>query len=524
MAGTRTVQDGLPARDFVTPVTVAQRLWCDASFLVQLGRSRRIRVAVMSERHICLIGVVLLAGLIAGCAGRDATSATPPARNVILFIGDGMGPSTVTAARIFAGQAEGLAGEEYSLSFERFPHLALVKTYNSNQQVADSAGTASAIATGRKTRAGVISIGPDAHRLNCEEALSNPLTSIAEIAHARGLDVGIVSTARITHATPAAFYAHSAEREWESDRYIPESAIAAGCRDIARQLVDGVPGALDIVLGGGRREFFGADHGGQRLDPEANLVHQWLTAADDRHYVSTAAELRALPAQGSVFGLFSASHMTYVAERGGDSNEPSLTEMTATAIDRLAGGDGYFLMVEGGRIDHGHHDGKPGYALVEAREFALAVETAVRRVDLSDTLILVTADHSHAFTMSGYPTRGNPILGLVVENDPSGEPNDGPALATDGKPYTTLGYANGINAVGGVPRPVPDTGIGVVYQSMVSIPYNEIDGTITYDETHGGEDVALYAIGAGSGNVSGVIEQDVVFDIMLKAWGWPASE
>lgn len=476
------------------------------------------------NRVVTLIAVVLLAGLVVGCAGQERATQAARARNVILFIGDGMGPSTVTAARIFAGQAAGLAGEEYSLSFERFPHLALVKTYNTNQQVPDSAGTASAILTGHKTRAGVISIGPAAHRRNCEEGLQNTLTTIAEIAHARGVDVGLVTTARITHATAAALYAHSPERDWESDRYMPEAAVAAGCRDIAYQLVDSAPGALDVVLGGGRREFFGADHGGERLDPQANLVHQWLTGAGDRRYVSTAAELRALPAQGTVLGLFSSSHMTYTAERGDDSTEPTLTEMTAVAIDRLAGSEGYFLLVEGGRIDHGHHDGKPGYALLETQELSLAVETAMRRVDLSETLILVTADHSHVFTMSGYPTRGNPILGLVVENDMSGEPNDGPTLAADGKPYTTLGYANGLNPVSGAPRPVPDTGMDVVYQSMLSIPYTEIYGEITYEETHGGEDVALYAVGAGAENVAGVIEQDVVFDIMMRAWGWPESE
>jgi alkaline phosphatase len=474
-------------------------------------------------RVVNFVIVVLLAALVAGCAGQEPAAQATRAKNVILFIGDGMGPSTVTAARIFAGQQKGLAGEEYSLSFERFPHLALVKTYNTNQQVSDSAGTASAILTGHKTRAGVISVGPDARRRNCEEGLANPLTTIAEIAHARGLDVGLVTTARITHATPAALYAHSPDRDWESDRYIPASAVAAGCRDIAAQLVDSAPGALDIVLGGGRREFFGADHGGVRVTAEANLVHRWLTGADGRHYVGTATELRGLPPQGAVLGLFSSSHMTYTAERN-DSSEPTLTEMTATAIDRLSGGDGYFLMVEGGRIDHGHHDGKPGYALLETQEFALAVETALQRVDLSDTLVLVTADHSHVFTISGYPTRGNPILGLVVENDESGEPNEGPTLAADGKPYTTLGYANGLNPVSGAPRPVPEIGLGVIYQSMLSIPYTEVDGEITYEETHGGEDVALYATGRGAENVAGVIEQDVVFDIMMKAWGFPESE
>lgn len=476
----------------------------------------------ISRIHSLLVLVALMVvAPIAGCAsGEPAASSPPNARNVILFIGDGMGPSTVTAARIFAGQHAGLDGEEYLLSFEKFPRLALVKTYNTDTQVSDSAGTATAIYTGRKTRAGVIAVGPEAHKRNCREGLAHPLVSIAEIAHGQGRDIGIVTTARITHATPAPLYAHSPERDWESDRYMTAADITAGCRDIARQLVDSDPGMLDVVLGGGRREFLGADHGGERRDAGANLLQEWLQAADGRHYVATAAELRGLLAGGEVLGLFSDSHMTYIAERPDDTTEPTLSEMTAAAIDRLAGGDGYFLMVEGGRIDHGHHDSKPGYALLEAQEFARAVDVAVQKADLADTLILVTADHSHAFTISGYPTRGNPILGLVVENDASGEPNDGPSLATDGKPYTTLSYANGTNAVAGRERPVPETGIHAVYQSTVTVPYAEIDGTTSYDETHGGEDVALYAIGPGSEAVSGVIEQNVIFDIMIDAFGW----
>lgn len=469
--------------------------------------------------------ILFLAAFAAGCAYQQPmTDTVPRARNVILFIGDGMGPSTVTAARIFAGQQAGLDGEEYSLAFEKFPQLALVKTYNTDTQVPDSAGTATAMYTGRKTRAGVIAVGPEARKRNCEEGLAHPLETIAEIAHARGRDVGIVTTTRITHATPASLYAHSPERDWESDRYMTGADIAAGCRDIARQLVDSAPGALDIVLGGGRREFLGVRQGGERRDPDANLVREWLQAAGDRHYVGTAEELRGLPPGGEVLGLFSDSHMTYAAERPDDTTEPTLAEMTAAAIDRLAGGDGYFLMVEGGRIDHGHHDGKPGYALLEAQEFADAVAVAVQRVDLADTLLLVTADHSHAFTISGYPTRGNPILGLVVENDSSGQPNDGPSLATDGKPYTTLGYANGTNSVSGRERPAPKTDIDTVYQSMLTVTYDEIDGTTSYDETHGGEDVALYAIGPGSGAVSGVIEQNVIFDIMMDAFGWSSAD
>ncbi|MEO0974523.1 MAG: alkaline phosphatase, partial [Pseudomonadota bacterium] len=115
---------------------------------------------------------------------------TTHAKNVIIFIGDGMGVTTVTAGRIFAGQQLGLDGESHELALESLPYTALVKTYNTNQQVPDSAGTASAMFTGVKTRAGVISVGPQAERRDCEDALAHPLTTVWEVAEARGLATG----------------------------------------------------------------------------------------------------------------------------------------------------------------------------------------------------------------------------------------------------------------------------------------------------------------------------------------------
>ena len=465
--------------------------------------------------------MLMLAALAAGCsspvpdAGRSER-----AKNVILFVGDGMGVSTVTAARIFDGQSQGLDGEAHSLSFEKFPQLALVKTYNTNQQVADSAGASTAMHTGTKTRAGVIGIGPEARRRNCKEALENRLTSIGTIAKSRGKSVGIVTTTRVTHATPAALYAHSPERDWEDDRYLSRSDLSLGCRDIAYQLAHLEATAPDVVLGGGRSVFFGSEQGGKRINPADDLVSTWLAGADNRQYITRADELASLAPNTSVLGLFSDEHLTYVAERGDDTTEPSLAEMTGAAIDRLAGDAGFFLLVEGGRIDHAHHDSKPGYAMLETQEFARAVEAALQKVDLKDTLVLVTADHSHVFTMAGYPIRGNPILGLVVGNDTAGESRNEPTLAADGKPYTTLGYANGPGAVLDGPRPSPETGLDVVYQALVPVSSRSIDGSISLDETHAGEDVALYAIGAGSQAVSGVIEQNLIFNIMMGAFGW----
>ncbi len=444
------------------------------------------------------------------------------AKNVILFIGDGMGITTVTAARIFDGQSKGMSGEENVLPFETFPNLALIKTYTANQMVADSAGSATAMNTGVKTRAGVIGIGPEADRRSCEGALAHPLTTLGELAEKMGKATGIVTTARITHATPAAVYAHAPERYWESDRFLPKADWDMGCRDIAFQLANFSSGdGIEVMFGGGRREFYGADKNGRRLAADDDLISVWVAGAGNRHYITNAEELSSLRPDEQVLGLFASSHMTYVAERESDSSEPQLAEMTAKAIDLLAThDDGYFLMVEGARIDHGHHDGIAGYALLEAQAFANAVAAALEKVDLSETLVLVTADHAHTLTIGGYTTRGNPILGLVVGNDVHGRPDEGPFIADDGLPYAVLSYANGPGGVTESPRPVPETGIDVVQQALVPLSYLEIDGHLEPQESHGGQDVALYGIGPWSHLVGGVLEQNAIFYIITYAFGW----
>ncbi len=478
-----------------------------------------------ARRHIVLFS--LFAAPLAGCASYPSNQVqSDHAKNIILFVGDGMGVATVTAARIFDGQSQGKSGEEHVLPFERFDHVALVKTYNTNQQVADSAGTATAMLSGEKTKAGVIGIGPKAGRRNCKDALRYPLENIGEIAKRRGKNVGIVTTTRITHATPASLYAHTPERDWESDQFLPMDDWTVGCRDIAWQLLNSVPeGGLDIVMGGGRAAFYGRDLGGSRLTADDDLVRAWLAGDPARRFIDTAAALDEIRSDQQVLGLFSRSHMTYVAERGEDTTEPTLSQMTAAAIDRLATSlEGYFLLVEGGRIDHGHHIGKPAYAMLETQAFARAVETALQKVDLEETLILVTADHSHVFTMGGYATRGNPILGLVVTNDKTGKPNARPARAADGKTYRTVQYADGPGAITELPRPDPELGVDSLAQALIPMRDENIDGSVTNDETHGGEDVALYATGAGADGVRGVIEQNLIFDIMMSAYGWSSAK
>ncbi|WP_444895684.1 alkaline phosphatase [Microbulbifer sp. SSSA005] len=469
-------------------------------------------------------------------ASAEKINNTPgAAKNIILFVGDGMGISTVTAARIFAGQKLGLDGEEYQLSFEKMPFAGLVKTYNTNQQTPDSAGTMTALVTGVKTKAGILSVAEDVARGDCAASLERPLTTSLELAEELGKSTGIISTARITHATPAATYAKVPEREWEY-------TAPDGCRDIATHLVELEAGdGIDVVMGGGRRNFLPADFTdaegktGKRTDGR-NLIEAWKTRYNDgvttAHYMEDKAGFDQLDVTNidKLLALFNSSHMRYEADRGNDvGGEPSLSEMTAKGIEMLQQNDkGYFLMVESGRIDHGHHANNAYNALSDAEEFAKAVQVALDNTSAEDTLIVVTADHSHVMTIAGGTTRGNPILGKVVKNDKTGVAEDMPKLDKTGLPYTTLNYANGRGfAHYGDNTDADDRYYDDIVQGRQDL--TDVDTTAPgfhqevlvplSGETHGGEDVGVWARGPGAHLVSGTNEQNYLFHVMARAGG-----
>lgn len=454
-----------------------------------------------------------------------------------------MGVSTVTAARILEGQMNGQMGEENSLSFGHFPFAGFAKTYNVDGQTPDSAGTMTAMMSGVKSDVGVIGVSEDVERGDCSTVAGNELVSALELAEIAGLSTGIISTARLTHATPAATFAKSADRNWEDDGDLPAGST---CKDIADQFVNfeanlesrfeglNVDG-IDVAFGGGRRNFLPKDAAfnspdassaveGDRTDGR-DLTKEWQTTYPNGSYVYSQAGFDAIDnnTQGPVLGLFNESHMHYEADRHNDTaGEPSLTQMTEKAIDILDNNQkGFFLMVESGRIDHGHHAGSAYSALTDTIEFSQAVQTAVNQTNPEDTLILVTADHSHVFTIAGYPKRGNPILGKVVSVG-----STEPSLASDGMPYTTVGYTNGpgFRDLGN------ETDADVAYQaSSVTgrVDLSSIDTTTPgfhqetlvprSSETHAGEDVSVYAKGPGAHLVSGTSEQSSIFHIMEYA-------
>ncbi len=458
------------------------------------------------------------------------------AKNIILFVGDGMGMSTVTAARILDGQNKGQQGEENTLSFGDFPFSGLAKTYNVDAQTPDSAGTMTALISGVKTDKGVIGVDEDITRSDCSTVAGNELVTAIELAEIAGMSTGILSTARITHATPAAAYAKSADRNWEDVSDMPQEAIDAGCEDIASQLVNfeanlesryaglDVDG-LDVVMGGGRRHFLPTDVAeGDRTDGR-DLVAEWKGKYAQGTYVNDQAGFDAINEATTepVLALFNESHMQYEADRGNDIlGEPSLTEMTQKAINILDNNDkGFFLTVESGRIDHGHHAGSAYTALHDTIEFSSAIQAAVDSTNPEDTLILVTADHGHVFTISGYPQRGNPILGKVVKVGGTEA-----ALAEDDKPFTTLAYANGR----GFKDLGAETNADVTYGEAIvagRVDLSAVDTTSPgfhqeatvplSGETHSGEDVGVYAMGPGAHLVSGTYEQSQIFHIMEYA-------
>ncbi|MFN0047169.1 MAG: alkaline phosphatase [Sphingorhabdus sp.] len=441
------------------------------------------------------------------------------ARNIIIFIGDGMGVSTLTAGRIFEGQQLGLDGESFVAQMDRLPHTALVKTYSHDAQVADSAPTATAIVAGVKTKNGVIGVGPEAIENDCAATAPFKVPSLFEMAEDKGYATGIVSTATITHATPASTYAHVAQRDWEVDSKMPDAAKAAGCTDIARQMVEWPHGnGLDVMLGGGRQHFLPAtatdpeypNAKGKRADGK-DLSADWKAANPNGAYVWNSESFAAVDPKktGKLLGLFEPSHMQFEADRtAAGGKEPSLAEMTTKAIAMLSKNrKGYVLMVEAGRIDHAHHGGNARRALQDTVALNAALKAAMESVDLSDTLIVVTSDHSHVFTIAGYPQRGNPILGVV--SDPVGTPT----LAMDGKAYTTLGYANGPGAVSAAERPDPGK------EDTEALNYRQQALVGLSSETHGGDDVVARAAGPKAHLFKGTIEQNTIFQILRAALG-----
>lgn len=463
-----------------------------------------MKSAMKQKLHKTLVSTALLAAL-----GGAAQAQASDAKNVILFIGDGMGPTVLTATRLYK------VGEEGNLEIMKLARSARIKTFSNDAQTTDSAPSMAAYTTGVKMNNEVIAMSSDTKAVapgkdvngnkginNCTSDNGKPVPTILELAKAAGKSVGAVTTTELTHATPAATYSHICHRD--AAYAIAEQAVPGGA-GFNTALGDGV----DVLMGGGANHwtpYNSTSNKGGRADGR-DLTAE-LTAQGYR-YVTTKEELSGVNS-GKVLGLFSAkSHLDYELDRvakGAASTQPSLSEMTAKAIDLLSqNSQGYFLMVEGGRIDHALHGTNAKRSLTDAVELDEAVKTALSKVDLKDTLIVVTADHDHTMTINGYSAKGNKVLDLVKNGDGSTQ-ND-----VDGKPFTTLVFGNGPNRADVRPTLTSD--------QVMADDYLQETGVKLGSETHGGGDVMLFADGAGSSRFKGTLDNTKVFGKLKEALG-----
>lgn len=268
---------------------------------------------------------------------------------------------------------------------------------------------------------------------------------------------------------------------------------------------------LNVIMGGGRQQFLPHTESdrdgvaGKRGD-HVNLLDEWQRLhnatgifVDTKDKLAAVDELR----YSHVLGLFAADHMPYHLECEKNKERPTLEEMTARALDVLEQNEnGYVLFVEGGRIDHGHHKTQAKRALDETLELHKAVQAARRRTSEEDTLIVVTSDHSHTMAMAGYSSRGNDILG--INNAQNG---------LDRLPYATLSYANGpgftqlFDKTTGARKNLEDIDMQLqtfMYPSTIPLK----------DETHGGDDVAVFASGPWAHLLTGTFEQNLIPHVM----------
>ncbi|MGE6377160.1 alkaline phosphatase [Peribacillus muralis] len=447
-------------------------------------------------------GLLFLSCLIGISHPIQAETENTP-KNVILLIGDGMGLGAIEIAR----QME--YGKTGALHMEKLEHVALMRTYSANNHVTDSAAGGSAIATGIKTNNE--SIGVDVN--------GNEVDSVLDAFQNHGKKVGIISTNMVVDATPAAFGA-SVPNRW------------TGGAHIARQLFDN---RIDVILGGGASYF-----GSEKQNGE-DLIKKFKKAGYG--FATTKEELSSMHETKKILGLFHPTYMNFKLDKEVmNSQEPSLPEMTAKAIQTLSQGDkGFFLMSEGARIDSMEHAADFTGIWKETIEFDQTVKEVMNWAkNRNDTLIVVLADHetmgiSASETMDITALKKIPVsteyMSKQLTFDRNNEINP-ESVASVFKKYAHISLTD---------QEVRQFIDNVRKNRTLVYPQHRIDweigSTIARHHKAGVADrsiraasstgghtanmIPVFAAGPGSENIDGVIENTDISKIITKAAGVP---
>ncbi len=454
--------------------------------------------------------------------------AEPPARprGVVLMIGDGMGVSQITFARRLLLPP----GERFR--FETLPALGLVSTWSASNPVTDSGAGATAMATGVKTSNLYVGVDAQAQRVE----------SITERAKERGWKVGYVTTTTVTHATPAAFYAHV------PDRYADEDVIA-------EQLLEHRP---DVVLGGGLGRFLPAEAGGSREDGrnllaearaagyeiwrrgdlaarrgvrrdprgiEAMLRRKLLEERRGRPIGQVGDQSMPVPAQ--LLGLFAEGHLAFQLDdrrRPPAERDPALAELVELALEALGEAQpGFFLVVEGGRIDHAGHNFDAAGLAPEIAAFDRAVAAVLEfRKAHPDVLVLVTADHATGgLALNDYVdwdelrSQRASVEWMATEIRESGAGADLVASMTG---YTDITDAD-LDAVrDGELIYDASRALGRLLADRNGVTFVPRISDDTYGHT--GEDVPIWAVGPGAERFDGVLDNTDVYHRLFSLLAW----
>ncbi len=405
----------------------------------------------------------------------EAAPADRP-RNVILMIADGFGPASATL---------GAAAKGAPLAFDSLL-VGAVETSATDSRVTDSAASATAYACGIKTYNGAIAV----------DTLRQPCRTVLEAAEAAGLATGLVATSRITHATPASFAAHVESRAQE--------------QEIARQFA---ASGVDLLLGGGLGSFTG--------DGNADLLA--TMRADGWTVAQTRAEYDAISALPAA-ALLAPSHLAYEVDRD-ETDQPSLAEMTARALDLLAasaGEQGFFVMVEGSRIDHAAHGNDPVGHLHDILAYDRAVEAALAWAARDgNTLVISTADHETGGMTLGrdgvYAWDPAPLLAATASFEsmtPRIVAGEDPAEVV----RTTLGLDALPDGAAEAIRGAVSSGDDAVIRSLLDELLGETARVGWTTSGHSGVDVGLYAWGPGADRFRGrMVNAEVgraLFDVL----------
>lgn len=380
-------------------------------------------------------------------------------KNMIFIIVDGMGPSAITASRIYAKRANG------SLFIESFPHTAYSKTYSSTDFVTDSAASATALAAGVKTANYTIGVTDK----NIDSKGPQELQTITDIFKKNGKKVGVITNTHVTHATPAAFYAHALNRKFENQ--------------IATQVKNS---SLDLLLGGGQKFF--------TKQVRSNLKKNNWNIANTKNELTKQKKL-------PVLGIFNQGHLNFEADKNKSITkiEPSLSEMVTWAITKLKNPKGFFLAIESGRVDYAAHFNHALRFLEEMIEMDKMVELA-KKLAGPDTLIVITADHDTAsLAINGYAPLQKVHKKELLKNIP-------PNIYNEKRSYLSWSSGPGGNSDSLAPT------------NKQSIDFQHRAAHTSRLGAHTAVDVPILATGPGSELFHGYINNHLIPHLILKAF------